>query len=1027
MGSIRKRGRRKTDRKIEAHYELMKVVAESNHERMFEYYVDWDEASVSSIVNGKEKEEIVYPDFRDNIDYYMKDCSAESRSTFKKMFEKCLVRPTHTGAQLEFIGAEKKPELTRMYMVSIADLEGNISVVAGVMLKIDDKKGQLDSLTGVYNHIAFENHSTPFIRESKSNVLFVMIDVDDFKIINDTLGHNVGDMVLSQTAQILKEFVGERGIVGRLGGDEFAALIYGIEGMTDLSEFCRQLTSSLKRIIFDMEYSASIGIAAVNGRNLTFKDLYYEADQAMYYSKKNGKNQITIYDEIKEHENSKMVAPVIYGEYAEANLLSEYEKYSDDESPEYILVVDEKSNRILFANKAAIKASIMPPAAFDSFIKTTMPENFIGELLRSKEQGYRITVFSGKEHPDNVLAKIFGDKQLLIKLTHMDKNGYRKLRIMDLSSISQLNESMRLISSFKSCMKNFVRAFMTKDERSDFGACLQIVKDFYNADLATIVYGENEIWDSVQEVHNDNADTMAKLLMESVSTGSIMDFSILFNESRHVHIGNIKSIENEYPGLFMRLVDTRIWSVFAVKMENEGRVLGTIMLFNPRANSGEMNVLDMVGLSISDTIACRYRRASYEYRLNYDEVTGLRKRKNVNNLGESYLEYNLASMGVFATDVIRLGWINDNFGYSSGNKLLKKISEIVSGVFNGYDIYRYDNDEIVVFCKNIEKKDFVSLVRLVRERLDELDDAVSTGYSWTQKPNLSQQIEEVRKMYTADMERRLRAIEHSIPKKVEKNLISEVNAGKFFVYYQPKVDSTTGETVGAEALLRYNDDIRGLIGPVHFIHLLEENGCSHIADLFVLEQVCKIQHERLKEKKRAVPISVNFSKTTLEYSLLLTRVKDIIDKYELPPRLIQIEITESVCDMEHVAVADIARSLITMGFDLAMDDFGTMYSNLEMLFRFPFAIAKIDRSLVKDVIVNEKSKIMLKHLTAMIAELGIVCVAEGAESRCQVEQLQKFGCNIIQGYYYSKPIADVEFFEKFVEKKQEPIKKELSH
>ena len=166
---------------------------------------------------------------------------------------------------------------------------------------------------------------------------------------------------------------------------------------------------------------------------------------------------------------------------------------------------------------------------------------------------------------------------------------------------------------------------------------------------------------------------------------------------------------------------------------------------------------------------------------------------------------------------------------------------------------------------------------------------------------------------------------------------------------------------------------------------------------------------------------MNFSKTTLEYTYLLDKVREIISRYDLPEGLIQIEITESVGDMDIAVINNIAQSLISMGFRLAMDDFGTKYSNLEMLIKFQFSIAKIDRSLVKDIENNEKGRIMLKHLISMIKELGIECVAEGAENAEQVLMLRNFGCNIIQGYFYSKPVELDVFTSEFVEKTRNPL------
>lgn len=111
-------------------------------------------------------------------------------------------------------------------------------------------------------------------------------------MINDTQGHAVGDMVLSQTGSILSEVTGDRGIVGRLGGDEFAVFASGFQNSVEMEEFCVSLRENLKKIIFDMEYSVSIGAAKLDGRRISFPDFYYEADRAVYAAKRGGKNRI---------------------------------------------------------------------------------------------------------------------------------------------------------------------------------------------------------------------------------------------------------------------------------------------------------------------------------------------------------------------------------------------------------------------------------------------------------------------------------------------------------------------------------------------------------------------------------------------------------------------------------------------------------------------------------------------------------------------------------------------------------------
>lgn len=1016
MADKRNRGRRITDRTMEAYYELMKIVAENNHERMFEYYVEADEAYIFKIANSSPAQETVYPCFKQNIDTYMSECPADSIESFKKQLDKCLLRPMRTAFQLSFISEDGKSKPVEMYMVSIPDLDKKVCMVAGVMFDIRDEKGLLDSLTGTYNHLAFENKCTSLIRQKGTKLLFVMLDVDDFKIVNDTLGHNVGDRVLSQTGQVLKEAVGANGIVGRLGGDEFAAIVFGLEDSDAVDEFCVKLSGKLKNIIFDMEYSASIGMTTGDDRELTFKDLYYEADQAMYYSKRQGKNRISFFDSIRKNDISTPHNSCTLSHTGVSCKLSDMEIFSYDEKPDYILAVDEESRRIVFVNKAIRNSSIMTATQIDEFISKPFDDGFIDLFLRKKEQGNRVSVFSGKDHPDNIVAKLLGEKKLIVKLTHKDYNGYRLLKMIDLSNESKLNAVMRQISSYRSFMQNFIDAINDTTEGLGYKNYLRLLREFYNADCVAVIYNGESEWDTIEEIHIPSAQIMAKVVNESVSSGAIADFLALFNDAGRVFIGDIKSIESEYRDLFKRMADVRIWSTSAVLLNKRKQCFGAIVVMNPRANSGSLDLIDMVGISISNSLFYEKARAEYEYRLNFDQVTGLRKRETFNNLGESYVEYDCSSMGVFASDIIRLSDINDKFGYMAGNARLRMVANVISGVFTGYDIYRYEQDEIVVFCKDIDKKSFMGLVRIVRESLDDLDVSVSTGFSWTDKPDIARQLSEVRLMYDIEKDTKLKRLDSTMRNKVFKDVVSEIDKGSFMVYYQPKVDSRTGITVGAEALIRFFDEAHGIVGPIHFIEILEENRCSHLIDLFVLDEVCKAQKHRCINEKRVVPVSVNFSKNTLEYAGLLEQVKEIMNRYDLPEGLVQIEITESVGDMDVALINNIAQSLISMGFRLSMDDFGTKYSNLEMLFKFPFSIAKIDRSLVKNLESNEKSRIMLKHLISMIKELGIECVAEGAENEEQVSLLQQFGCNIIQGYFYSKPVTLDVFTSEFVEK-----------
>lgn len=290
---------------------LLKIVAEQNHERILEYDVRADYAKVYGIIDGAF--EIIHEvsDYikEDNIGKYFND--AESEERYRQALNSCLIAPDHQLIDIQYRRNDGEAEWYRVHLVSVADDEGMVSHIIGRIASVQNDKvanemirrrAEIDALTNVYNHKAFEETCERELAAGKDNGIFLMMDVDDFKMINDTQGHNVGDLVLSQTGAILNEAVKGHGIAGRLGGDEFAAFVWNFDSADEMHEFCVTLRENLKTIIFDMEYSASIGVGVLEeNHSLSFSDLYFEADQAVYAAKHHGKNQIIFYEDIEQN------------------------------------------------------------------------------------------------------------------------------------------------------------------------------------------------------------------------------------------------------------------------------------------------------------------------------------------------------------------------------------------------------------------------------------------------------------------------------------------------------------------------------------------------------------------------------------------------------------------------------------------------------------------------------------------------------------------------------------------------------
>lgn len=289
---------------------LLKVVTEQNRERILDYDVDKDTVKIYCIVDGQFKTLHEVPDYikGDGFGKYFID--PEDIDNYRKALEVCLTEPCSQLVDVRYHDKGAKNEWYRAYLNSLTDDKGEIVRIVGRLMSVQKDKmanekirrrAEIDALTNVYNHKAFEEKCEKEIAKGKANAIFLMMDVDDFKLINDTQGHNVGDLVLSQTGAILNEAVNGRGLAGRLGGDEFAAFVWNLGSIEQMHEFVAKLRDNLKTIIFDMEYSASIGVGVLDSdRPLTFKDMYFEADQAVYAAKHHGKNQIIFYNDMEQ-------------------------------------------------------------------------------------------------------------------------------------------------------------------------------------------------------------------------------------------------------------------------------------------------------------------------------------------------------------------------------------------------------------------------------------------------------------------------------------------------------------------------------------------------------------------------------------------------------------------------------------------------------------------------------------------------------------------------------------------------------
>ena len=408
---------------------------------------------------------------------------------------------------------------------------------------------------------------------------------------------------------------------------------------------------------------------------------------------------------------------------------------------------------------------------------------------------------------------------------------------------------------------------------------------------------------------------------------------------------------------------------------------------------------------------------SVEYLQYHDDLTGLPNRRRYLQFVDDIQHY--TSMGVISADINGLGIVNKLYGEAQGDQVILKTVDIFRGYVEDETIFRLYGDQFVLLCPNISYHDFLEKVSFMKQDLAVMNErGVSIGYTWSDTDidirGLARHAKEIMLLSKQKYYEKNKETNSHFRAKALQELQEEIQQGLFQVVFQPKMDIITGSVIGAEALVRKCNSEGGLISPVKFIPALEENKLIRYIDFFVLEHTCKVLQQWKNEGRDLVPISVNFSRLTLLEDGLVDSMEEIVSKYDLSSEYIEVEITETIGEMERETIAQIGESLKKKGYKIALDDFGTKYTNLSMLTIIDFDILKLDGSLVKGLKESKKNQVIVDSIVKMCNRIGIQIIAEGVETKEQKEMLRDLGCAFAQGYYYSQPISRSEFDKRYL-------------
>ena len=381
-----------------------------------------------------------------------------------------------------------------------------------------------------------------------------------------------------------------------------------------------------------------------------------------------------------------------------------------------------------------------------------------------------------------------------------------------------------------------------------------------------------------------------------------------------------------------------------------------------------------------------------------------------------------SSMGALSVDIPNFSALNSTRGFDYGQKLLGDIAETLKEIFGKTFIFRTWDAEFVVLYPNTILEVFIGRCTRLRNTLQRrYPKQLRIGYTWSEglfsARNL---VKEAQSIMRCENVREEEGDREAFLDKKGFDMEKTAAERNFIAYFQPKINMRDGSLVGAEALVRGIDGNGNIIPPGQFIETLEKSGDIRELDLYMLEFVLEQLSEWKAKGLPAVKVSVNLSRYSLLNPTTLASILAIQSHYpDIPPDQIELEITETACDMEKTTLSGLIDSFREYGLEFELDDFGSHYANMSIFTNIKFKIIKLDRSLVSDLPGNEMSRMLVEDIVKICHSFGMLCVAEGVETKQQKEALLKAGCCYGQGFYYSRPLPPGKFEEQYLIQKEE--------
>lgn len=557
------------------------------------------------------------------------------------------------------------------------------------------------------------------------------------------------------------------------------------------------------------------------------------------------------------------------------------------------------------------------------------------------------------------------------------------------------------------------------------------VTNAYNARRSKIFFLENGYfvnkyeWAVDKKLLNKN-EVIAGVNYQKVPENHFTLSKTSFEENTVLMIPDINKMKDKSPIWYEMLNVQGVKSLACAPIVANDTFMGFISIADYDLSH---KLLPQITLGLCVGIGSYFKRREYERELEFDSLTGLYRKQAFQLHIRRILDDNPNDeFVIIKMDISNFEVINTFYGYEEGNKLLIMLAKS----FRKSDektvlVSRVENDEFLIFIKSVTEEDFQNHIAYAEDYLlkNSSIKKLKINYGLYYINNNQEDVESIyskvsfaNKLCSNSSKKYVVYKEESLSKKMEEQQMfadfeEAIAKGEFVSYIQPKYDLKTERYCGGEALCRWVKADGTIITPEKFINVFEKTGLIKEVDSYLFKKLIGDIRRWLDEGKKVLPISINISKSNFDYDNdVYNRMINYIDLKKIPHELIEIEITESTYSMNTKSIQEFCYKMINeQNIKILMDDFGTGYSSLNILKDLDISIIKLDNRFLSSSKNYDKQTTIISSIADLARKLNMPVVAEGVETKEEVEFFKSIGVRYIQGYYYGKPMKKEEYLE----------------